>query len=269
MSWWLFPPRTREVQFDEKWAFVGKKQKHCNPDDPQDQRQGDHWDHVAFDAEHRLVVSVIPGKRDAAKTHQLVRDFQRRTAGRLMNLLTSDEYPVYAEAIRDAYATTVIPPRTGKPGRPKGPRQVLPAGLQYATVHKTRRQGRVVKVEMRVVFGTVVAVLAALAVSLVSQVVNTVYVERHNGTDRNRNSRKVRKSYGFSKDWAAHEAVTFFSMYTYNFCWPVRTLREGNRATGYSPRTPAMAAGLTDHVWSLREWLTFPMAPSQRTTRVA
>jgi hypothetical protein len=146
---------------------------------------------------------------------------------------------------------------------------VLPEGLKYATVHKTRRQGRVVKVDMRVVFGTVVAVLAALAVSLVSTVVNTVFVERHNGTDRNRNSRKVRKSYAFSKDWAVHEAVTYFTVYSYNFCWAVRTLREGNRIMGYSQRTPAMAAGLTDHVWSLREWLTFPTAPSQRTTRVA
>jgi IS1 family transposase len=247
---------------------VGKKQKHCNPDDPADRQQGDHWDHVAFDPEHRLVVSVIPGKRDAAHTHALVRDFQRRTEGRLMNLMTSDEYPVYEEAIRDAYAATVIPPRTGKPGRPKGPRQVLPEGLKYATVHKTRQQGRVVKVETRVVFGTSVAVLAALAVSLVSKVVNTVFVERHNGTDRNRNSRKVRKSYAFSKDWAVHEAVTYFATYSYNFCWAVRTLRGGDRVMGYSQRTPAMAAGLTDHVWPLREWLTFPMRPGQRTARV-
>jgi len=248
---------------------VGKKQKHCDPDDPRDQRCGDHWDHVALDPEHRLVVSVIPGKRDAANTHALVRDFKRRTEGRLMNLMTSDEYPVYEEAIRDAYAATVIPPRTGKPGRPRGPRQVLPEGLRYATVHKTRQQGRVVKVETRVVFGTVAAVLAALAVSLVSKVVNTVFVERHNGTDRNRNSRKVRKSYAFSKDWEMHEAVTYFTAYSYNFCWPVRTLREGNRVNGYSQRTPAMASGLTDHVWPLGEWLTFPMRPGQRTARVA
>jgi hypothetical protein len=93
-------------------------------------------------------------------------------------------------------------------------------------------------------------------------------VERHNGTDRNRNSRKVRKSYAFSRDWEVHEAVTYCTMYSYNCCWPVRTLREGNRVDGYSPRTPAMAAGLTDHVWSLQEWLTFPMSPDQRTTLV-
>jgi hypothetical protein len=83
-------------------------------------------------------------------------------------------------------------------------------------------------------------------------------VERHNGTDRNRNARKVRKSYCFSKDWEVHEALTYFTMYSYNFCWPVRTLREKIGRRRYRPRTPAMAAGLADHVWSLREWLTYP-----------
>ena len=67
------------MQFDEKWSFVAKKEKHCNPDQPADQQQGDYWDHVAFDPEHRLVVSVVPGKRTEEKTHQLVRDFRERT----------------------------------------------------------------------------------------------------------------------------------------------------------------------------------------------
>ena len=47
-----FSPQTREVQFDEKGSFVGKKEKHCDPNEPADQQQGDHWDHVAFDPEH-------------------------------------------------------------------------------------------------------------------------------------------------------------------------------------------------------------------------
>jgi len=217
-------------------------------------RQGDHWDHVALDPEHRLVVSVVPGKRDTDKVHELVRDFRRRTEGRLMNLITTDEYAAYEEAIRDAYARTVTPPRTGKPGRPQGPRKVLPKGLKYATVHKTRENGRVVKVTMRVVFGTVAAILAALAVSLVSTVVNTVFVERHNGTDRNRNGRKVRKTYGFSRDWEVHEAVTYFTMYSYNFCWPVRTLRVQVAERKYEQRTPAMAAGLADRAEKAADW---------------
>ena len=90
-----FSPRTREAQFDEQWALVGKKPQHGDPDDPAATEQGDHWDHVAFDPGHRLVVSVVPGKRTAAKTEGLVKDRHRRTGGCMMDLLVSDEYPAY------------------------------------------------------------------------------------------------------------------------------------------------------------------------------
>jgi len=149
-------------------------------------------------------------------------------------------------------------PRTGRPGRPRQPIRVPPPDLTYATVPKTRANGRVVQVEPRVVFGAVVAVLAALAVSLVSRVVNTFFIERPNGTDRHRNGRKVRKSYGFSKDWGVPEALTYFTLYSSNFCWAVRTLRVRGSAGHWQQRTPAMAAGLTDHVWSLQEWASLP-----------
>ena len=246
------------MQFDEKWAFVRKKEKHCDPEDPADAEQGDNWDHVALDPEHRLVVSVVPGKRTAENVEKLVDDFKARTGGRPMQLITSDEYRAYPSAILNAYGQEVVPPRTGKPGRPKAPYQVAPPELQYATVHKTREQGRVVKVDFRVIFGTVVGVLAALAQSLVSKAVNTAFIERQNGTDRNRNARKVRKSYCFSKNWDVHEAVTYFTLYSYNFCWPVRTLRVRGADGHWRQRTPAMAAGLADHIWTLSEWLTFP-----------
>jgi hypothetical protein len=114
-----------------------------------------------------------------------------------------------------------------------------------------------------VVFGTLAAVLAALAVSLVSAVVNTVFIERHNGSDRNRNRRKVRKTCCFSKDWPVQEARTYFTMYSYNFCWPVRTLRVQVGEKGYQQRTPAMAAGLTGHRWTMLELLRYqvPLPP--------
>jgi IS1 family transposase len=246
------------VQFDEKWSFVGKKEKHCDPNKPADARQGDNWDHVAFDPEHRLVVSVVPGKRTEEKTHQLVQNFRERTGGRIMNLMTSDEYPVYKAAILEAYGVEKEFPRTGRRGRPRKPVKVVPKRLKYATVHKERENGRVVKVTTRVIFGTMAAVLAALALSLVSKLVNTVFVERHNGSDRHRNRRKVRKTCAFSKDWGVHEAMTYFTMYSYNFCWPVRTLRVKVAERQYEQRTPAMAAGLTDHVWTIREWATYP-----------
>jgi IS1 family transposase len=258
MSWWLFPPRTREVQFDEKWAFVAKKEKNCDPADPADDRTGDTWDHVAFDPEHRLVVSVVPGARSVENVEAVVQDFQRRTGGRLMNLMTTDGYPAYETAILAAYGETVTPPRTGKRGRPKASYKVAPQGLTYAVVEKVRQKGRVVKVLTRVVFGTMATVSRALTMSCVSKAINTSFVERQNGTDRHRNARKARKTYRFSKDWRYHEAVTYLSMYTYNFCWPVRTLAVKDDRGRRSQRSPAMAAGLTDRVWTMSEWLTLP-----------
>jgi len=208
-SWSPLPPRTREVQFDEKWAFVAKKEKHCDPDEPADARKGDCWDHVALDPEHRLVVAVIPGKRTAGNAEALVAEFHRRTAGRPMSLITTDEYAPYREAILRAYGAAVTPPRTGKRGRPRKPHRVAPASLLYATVHKARRKGRVVKVEPRLVFGTEAALKAALGRSASSRAVNTSFVERQDGSDRNRNARKVRKAYSFSKLREVHELITY------------------------------------------------------------
>jgi hypothetical protein len=256
-SWSPFPPRTRQVQFDEKWAFVAKKEAHCDRDDPADDHKGDYRDHVALDPEHRLVVAVVPGARTVEDTGALVEGSRRRTGGRLMRLMTSDDYPAYETAVLHAYGETVTPPRTGKPGRPKAPYRAAPPGLNYAVVTKRREKGRVVEVGTRVVFGTAAAVLLALGISRASRAINTAFVERENGTDRHRNARKARKTYRFSKDWRYHEAVTYLSLYSYNFCWPVRTLAakdEGRRAE----RSPAMAAGLTDHVWSMSEWLSRP-----------
>ena len=106
------------MQFDEKWAFVRQKEKNC---DPGDDRRGDCWDHTAIDPETRLVVSLVVGKRTAEAVSEVVQDFHRRTGGRVMRLMTSDEYSAYVDAIRSAYGATAVPPRTGRPGRPRKP----------------------------------------------------------------------------------------------------------------------------------------------------
>ena len=134
------------------------------------------------------------------------------------------------------------------PAYHRGPRLVPPEGLCHATVHKTRAKGRVVAVESRVVVGEPPG----------GARVSTPYLERQDATDRHRNARKGRKTYRFSKGWAAHAAATALTMYSYNFCWPVRTLRQRQWSGGWRQRTPAMAAGLADHVWPLEEWLTLP-----------
>lgn len=89
---------------------------------------------------------------------------------------------------------------------------------------------------------------------------NTCFVERHNGTDRNRCGRKARNSYGFSKARDVHRAATAFSYFSDNFCGFVRTLRVKSNGGHWQARTLAMAAGFTNHVWSLQEWLTLPAA---------
>jgi hypothetical protein len=83
----------------------------------------------------------------------------------------------------------VTPPRSGKRGRLRKAYKVPPAGLTYATVQKTRSKGRVVKVDQRLIFATAQAVGTALSRSASSRAVNSLFVERQNGTDRNRNAR--------------------------------------------------------------------------------
>ena len=257
-SSWLFPPRTREVQLDEKWSFVAKKQRNCDPTDPADDHKGDWYDHVAFDAESRLVLEVVPGAGVIESVEEVVAAVKDRTGARPPALVTSDEYAAYETVIATTFGAVAPEAPTG-PGRrrPLPQRRPDPA-LTYATVHKEREGGRVVAVHRRVVLGSRRGVGGALQASACSRAINTSFVERQHATDRGRNARKARKVYTFSKDWRVHEAMTYFTMYSYNFCWAVRTLRVRRGDGSWQRRTPAMAAGLAQHAWSLREWLTFP-----------
>jgi hypothetical protein len=213
---------------------------------------------VAIDAETRLVLAVVPGARDAEAVEEVVGEVKQRTGGRVLDLATSDDYPAYETALLNAYGQEVATTATGRRARKMAPEKVPPAGMNYATVEKRREKGRVVEIVTRVVFGTMAAVQAVLAQSKASRRINTSFLERQNATDRHHNARKVRKTYTFSKDWRVHESMTYFTMYSYNFCWAVRTLNECNEQGRRRRRTPAMAAGLADHVWTMREWITMP-----------
>ncbi len=222
------------MQFDEKWAFVAKKQKNCDPDGG---TCGNGWDHVALDPETQLVVSSVVGKRTAGATHALVGDVHRRACDVTENLgLAPGVHLGGLGHIRSAGDVTAdwAPPQRTHGGA---------AGGTCATVRKERENNRVVAMSTRVVFETAVAVAAALVGSTVSHVVNTCFVERHNGTARNRCRRKARKGYAFSKDWDVHRAATVFRYFSYNLCWPARTLRVKGDDCRYRKRTPAMPPG--------------------------
>ena len=192
---WPFPPETREIQLDEKWSFVAKKQAHCDPANPADDQKGDWWDHVVYDAEHRLVLAVVPGARSMENSEEAVQEAHDRTAGRTDVLFTSDAYPAYETAIDHVYGLPEPPKPPGTPGRrPVEPKRQPPSDLKYATVLKERKNGRVVRIVTAVLLGTWQAVAAALRRSGASRTINTSFVERQHATDRHRNARKARRT---------------------------------------------------------------------------
>jgi hypothetical protein len=179
-------------------AFVYQKEKSRDPTDPRDRLRGDHWDHTAVDPESRLLLALVPGKREGDACKGLVQQVHDRTAGRTDLLSTSDEHAPYETAIREVYGAER--PRRPGPGRPPKPVKVLPGDLCYATVRKRREKGRVVEVVRTLVFGTLALLQALLSRSSVSTTINTSFVERNHGTDRHQNSRKRRKTNAFSKE---------------------------------------------------------------------
>ena len=106
------------------------------------------------------------------------------------------------------------------------PEVYFPVEMAYATVHKERESGHVVKVEQRVVLGAEQQVAEALAHGSPSQTINTNHVERYHGTQRHFNARKARKVYTFSKELVFPVAVTWLCVTFSNFGWMPRTLRE-------------------------------------------
>jgi IS1 family transposase len=243
------------------WSFVGKKQKNCDPLDPDDDHKGDWWDHVAYDPEHKLVLAVVPGARVTESVDEVVDEVKDRLDGQPPALMTSDEYPVYRTVIEEVFSRPVVAPRgPARPGRPRLlPERRLDPGVTYATVRKERKKNRVVAVDRTVVLGNQGAVERVLQASVCSRAINTSSVERQHATARGQNARQSRRTYRFSKDWEVHESMSYFTRYRYNFCWPVRTLRVRDAEGRWQQRTPAMSAGLSDHLWSLAEWLSFPV----------
>jgi len=183
-------------------------------------------------------------------------------------LLCVDGLGSYVTQARRVFREAV---RAGRPGRP---RLVLPGGVAIAQVVKQQAKRRVVGVTRRVVQGTAAAVQARLTATqgAVDAAINTAYIERRNATFRARLAVLVRRTRAAARQAATVEAGMWLVGACYNFCWPHRSLRRWRTATDpagphWVERTPAQAAGLTDHRWSLHELLTFPVLPPPVTRR--
>lgn len=255
-----------ECQLDELWGFVHTKERNLPYAKIYKETYGDAWVWIAFAPVWRLVLAFVVGKR-TQESADLLLDRVVRVTDEYIPLFTSDQLPEYRSALLHAYGIWHQPQRKGNRGRYPKPRRVPPPDLLYAQVVKVREKGRVVDIRSRVVFGDADAVEARLAESPVSNTINTSFVERDNLTQRQINRRVTRRTNGFSKELPWFEKQLWLSMAYYHLVLPHHSLRqelpipEPTRGTGsprrWEPRTPAMAAGITDHVWTTTELLSY------------
>jgi hypothetical protein len=134
---------------------------------------------------------------------------------------------------------------------------------QYLQLIKRRERGKLVSVTTQVIYGDPEEVKQVLGE-------HTAYVERTHLTSRQMNARLVRKTLSFSKELRLLKAASTLEDALYNFTRPLKTLRVEvevpSASLRWQPRTPAMTAGLTDHIWTVKELLTVLLVPPLTTT---
>lgn len=269
-----------ECQLDELWSFVHTKEANLPTAKLYQETYGDAWVWVAFAPVVRIVLAFVIGKRDQTHANLLLARV-KHVCDPHLPLFTSDQLPEYRAALLHTYGIWQQPARKGPRGRFPAARLVPPAELLYAQVVKVREKGRLVAVQTKVIFGDEAVIAARLAASPVSHMINTSFVERDNLTQRQANRRLTRRTTGFSKELPWFEKQLWLSLAYYHLVLPHQSLQqrldtpEPTRGTGsprvWQPRTPAMAAGMTDHIWSTTELLSYrvPVTFSAQLSEVA
>jgi hypothetical protein len=188
------------------------------------------------------------GKTETDASIALLQQLKRRGHPDNPPPLVSDGWGGHREALIEVYGE--VPNYSGR-GRPPSLKQPG-ENWQYVQMVKQRENGRVIGTELHVIFGQPEQVLAELEP-------HTAYVERTNLTARHMNARLVRKTLGFSKRIHMLRAASVWEDVVYNLARHVKTLRlEVNDGTRrWLQRSPAMVAGLTDHIWSIEELLSY------------
>jgi transposase-like protein len=228
------------------------------------------WLAMALTVTSRLWLGgVVSARRDGALIRALLQRVRACGPTRAL-LLCVDGLGSYVTQARRVFREAVRADRLGRP------RLVLPDGVLIAQVVKQQAKRRLVGVARRVVRGTAEAVQARLTATqgATDAAINTAYIERLNATFRARLAVLVRRTRAAARQVATVEAGMWLVGACYNFCWPHRSLRRWRTATDPDPagrhwveQTPAQAAGLTDHRWSVHELLTFAVPPPPRKRR--
>ncbi len=221
---------------------------------PETETTGQFWRSTMLDMDTRLRAARGIAKSETKAAQEVFETLQRRGHPDGPPPTVSDGWGGNREAMVQVYGQ--VPPYSGR-GRPPTLKVAVP-GWQYLQVVKQRENGRVVGTELRVIYGDETEVLDLLGKS-------TAYVERTHLTMRHFNSRLARKSLAFSKKIAMHKAAAAWEDLCYNFAWAVKSLRIPDLTDAHRrwfPRTPAMAAGITEHIWSVKELLMAVPLPS-------
>lgn len=212
-----------------------------------------------LDMDSRLRVARGIAKNETLASIEVFTILQRRGHPDGPPPTISDGWGGIDEAMVDVYG--IVPEYCGR-GRPPTRKQAS-ADWQYVQMVKQRdKHGRMQGTKIRVVYDQQSAVLALLGES-------TAYIERSNLTSRLFNGRLVRKTLAFSKDPAMNRAAAIWEDSYYNLVRPHKSLRLPRRdgpLRRWQPRTPAMAAKLTDHVWTVQELLTTLPVPCVSNT---
>jgi len=219
--------KCRRLQCDEIWAFVGCKEKNATPEAKAKNGWGNVWTWTAMDAETKLVPCWFVGSRDGGSAYHFIHDLAGRLASRIQ--LTTDGHKPYVEAVEDAFG----------------------AEVDYAQLIKiygtgsTDGKGAEIRYSPAQCMGARKAVITAQPDY---QHIATSFTERQNLTMRMSMRRFTRLTNAFSKKVENHEAAVALHFMYYNFGRVHMTLRV----------TPAMEAGIADHIWSLEEIISLP-----------
>jgi IS1 family transposase len=165
-----------------------KKKKSLSEEDFE-REYGRQWIWASLDPESKLIINFFIGQRTLDDCRTFIHDLLPRI--RTKPLFTSDELPHYETVLVENFSRLEKQSKTGKRGRPKKPKPVIDPEFKYATVHKVRQNGKVVKVERNIVFGNPDSIQEIIASSKVSKKINTSFIERANLTLRNYIPRKA------------------------------------------------------------------------------
>jgi transposase-like protein/IS1 family transposase len=210
----------KRLEFDEIWGFVGKKERNVKNGDSM--QVGSMWTFCAIDADTKLVPSFVTGQRNRETTNAFVQDVASRMADRVQ--VSTDGFAPYPDAIRRAFGNRVDYGQIIKVygAYSFGERRYSTSGVIAAP--KYVQEGRPDRNR-----------------------ISTSYVERLNASTRLFMRRMTRLTLGFSKKYENFVAAMALHFAYYNFCRVHKTLRV----------TPAMEAGITDHIWTIAELLSY------------